>query len=244
MDQTKVILLAAPRTGSFMITEALSTVDGSIVFPAIFSENEWNNPRQQMSKLRSEVSPKWAALSERVAHPEDLLEEIVAAHTEYKLLGFKHMVVKEHELTRKFLLDSSWKKILLSRRNILAAYSSNKTAVMARENRKATGKFERVHVCAFDEAEFTRFARARVRLYDRTREFAKAHSIPLFEVEYTDVRKPEGFKNIMDFLGAEGKFEFVTLKRNSDDTLSRFHEPDVVRSHLDKIGHPEWASEE
>src|SRR5580704_16984935 len=126
------VVLSMPRTGSSMLTERLSTHSAVRCFPAIFSAAGWYDGRPTgkgglMSWIRDNMDPEWEDHVRRTTLPGKLLQEILTKNTDKSAIGFKHHLSAPREIT-DFVLGLQRRKILLTRRNYLAAYSSQKIA--------------------------------------------------------------------------------------------------------------------
>jgi hypothetical protein len=94
----------------------------------------------------------------------------------------------------------------------------------------------------FDPDEFRVFAGKRNFFYARARELVRK---PCMEIDYTQARTPEGIEKIGRFLDVDpsGFGPPKTLKRNSDDIVSRFSNPQLVRSYLRENALEHWEVE-
>src|ERR1700683_4679076 len=124
------VVLSMPRTGSSMLTERLSTHRAIRCFPAIFSATGWYDGRPTgngglLSWIRDNMDPEWEDQARRLALPGKLLQEIAQKNADKSAVGFKHHLSAPREIT-DFVLGLQRRKILLTRNNYLAAYSSQK----------------------------------------------------------------------------------------------------------------------
>jgi hypothetical protein len=235
-----------PRTGSSMLTQWLSTHATIRCLPAIFSEAGWPSKQAEgegtLAWIRRNIDPKWDDLSLRLAKPTKLLREILAKSSDKTAVGFKHHLGSS-DITEPILgRGSGTRKIILTRNNLLAAYSSHKVAEQTGQGAARVGQSIVRATVTFDPDEFSRFVVKRRRLYEHAREQARRPSI---EIDYTAVRTPEGLAQIARFLGVDpsGFGTPQTAKRNSDDIVSRFGNSDAVRSYLEKNDLTHWATE-
>jgi hypothetical protein len=78
--------------------------------------------------------------------------------------------------------------------------------------------------------------------YAIARDKSRGRSI---EIDYTVVRGEAGIGSLGRFLGVDpsGFGQQRTTKRNSDDIVSRFDNPEVVRAYLADNGFEHWAWE-
>jgi hypothetical protein len=132
----------------------------------------------------------------------------------------------------------------LTRNNLLAAYSSQKVVELTgqgsiRVRRSAELVTARVN---FDEREFSIFCANRKALYAGARAQIKGRKL---EIDYVEARTDAGMARIADFLEIDPKdFRAAkTVKRNSDDILSRFENAAEVSTYLHENALQDWATE-
>jgi hypothetical protein len=235
-----------PRTGSSMLTQWLSTHKDVRCLTAIFSEAGW--PPKRVSGMgafgwiRGNISSEWDELSLRLAKPAKLLREIVAKSSDKAAVGFKHHIGSD-SITEPLLgRGAGTRKIILTRNNLLAAYSSHKVVEATGQGAARAGQSIVRAEVIFDPEEFSKFAAKRQRLYEHAREQVRR---PAMEIDYTAVRAEGGLAIIAEFLGVdpEGFGPQKTAKRNSDEIVSRFANPDVVRAYLREHDLERWAAE-
>jgi hypothetical protein len=242
----KFVILSMPRTGSSMLTQWLSTHKDVRCLPAIFSDAGWP-PKDARGEgalgwIRTHVAPEWDKLELRLAKPTKLLREIVAKSADKAAVGFKHHLGAD-EITEPILgRGAGTRKIILTRNNLLAAYSSHKVAAATGQGAARVGQSIARATVPFRPEEFSRFIAKRRELYGHAREQARK---PMMEVDYTMVRTEAGIAQIGQFLGVdpEGFGRQQTAKRNSDDIVSRFSNPEVVMNYLRQHGLERWTTE-
>jgi hypothetical protein len=240
----RFVVLSMPRTGSTMLTQWLCTHKDVRCLPAIFSEAGW--PRQEVhgdgvfAWIRRNIDPEWDDVARRLARPQRLIRHIIARSPDKTAIGFKHHL--DESPVNDFLLGSGLRKIILTRNNLLAAYSSHKVAASTGQGSARPGHTILRTLVTFDPREFARFIARRNRLYEYAREKSQNRCM---EIDYTVVRTESGIAGIGPFLGVDstGFGPQKTAKRNSDDIVSRFANPELVRRYLTDNGLAHWASE-
>ncbi len=248
-EKVLFVVLSMPRTGSSMLTERLSTHKAVRCFPAIFSATGWYDGRPTgsgglMSWIRDNMDPAWEEHARRLALPGKLLQEILTKSAEKSAIGFKHHLSAPREIT-DFVLGLQRRKILLTRNNYLAAYSSQKIAELtgrgaARANEDAAAITARI---PFDAGEFRAFCAARNAHYAQARTHAAGLTL---EIDYVEARKDGGMAKIARFLKIDprGFGAPRTAKRNPDNILSRFLNKDEATAYLREHELEEWAKEQ
>jgi hypothetical protein len=230
-----------------MLTRWLSTHKAVRCLPAIFSASGWPRTTKAYGKsawgwIRGNISPDWDDLSLRLAKHTKLLNEIGAKSSDKAAVGYKHHIAIG-DITETILARGpGTRKIILTRNNFLAAYSSHKVADTTGQGFVKAGRAIARATVDFDPEEFSRFAAKRLKLGEFAREMARE---PLMEIDYTMARIEAGMAQIGRFLGVDptGFGPQQTAKRNSDDIVSRFSNPDLVVTYLREQGLEDWATE-
>lgn len=241
----RFVVLSMPRTGSSMLTERLSTHQSVLCLPAIFSATGWYDGTRRagglMRWMMDRMDPDWEDHKLRLAQPRRLLAEIVKASPDKSAIGFKHHLSAEKEITG-FVFGSEIRKIILTRNNFLASYSSHKIVQITGQGAaRARAKVERQQA-RFDANEFARFCTKRENLYTRARNGAKGRKLV---IDYVEARTEEGMASVARFISIDpaGFGPARTAKRNPDDIISRFENPDDVRDYLSKHSLEHWSTE-
>lgn len=231
-----------------MVTERLSTHSDIRCFPAIFSATGWYDGRPTgkgglMSWIRDNMDPEWEEYSRRIALPGKLLQEILAKNGEKSAIGFKHHLSAPREVT-DFVLGLQRRKVVLTRNNYLAAYSSHKIAELTGQGAvraQPAAQVIRAHV-HFDVREFQAFCAARASHYADAR--SRAVGLML-DIDYVEARTDAGMAKIARFLKIDprGFGPPKTAKRNSDNIVSRFVNNDEVAAYLREHSLEHWARE-
>lgn len=236
----KMVLLSMPRTGSTMITRTLSQHDQAYMLNAIFSEQGWGHGGKVHRALKEGLDARWDDLAYRIENRVQLLDKIFDLEAA-PCMGFKHHFSGSNEITKTVLEDDSIAKIILNRTNLLACYSSNKLAVL---HRSLPSDAEKPKQIEFTAEEFKRYVFRRKRAYSRWDEIIDAHADNCLRTTYAEARTDAGMDKVTAFLGlSKSKLKSPTKKRNSDDVLTRFTNPDEVSACLREEGLEDWATE-
>lgn len=236
------------RTGSSMLTGRLGTHSAIRCFAAIFSERGWYRSDRRVGGvyrwIDDNMDPSWVSYELRVGQPRKLLSEIAAKSVSKKAVGFKHHLEHSSREITDFVLALQRPKIILTRNNFLAAYSSSKVVELTGQGSVRARRGPKVvHALAtFDAQEFAAFCANRTALYANARAKAKGRRL---EIDYVRARTDEGMAEIANFLGVDpaGFGAPKSAKRNSDDVLSRFENRSTVASYLRKKSLDQWAVE-
>jgi hypothetical protein len=244
--RVKFVLFFLTRSGSNMLKEWLSGHNSVRCLLSIFGKDQgWPKPGVYQNRYRwvcDNISPQWDDLEVRQTKPLKLLREIAACSPDKSVIGFKHQLNREPITDRLLGVGKELRKILLVRDNILASYSSDKVSDVTGQGTARLGTTVIRAKVRFDPDEFQVFAEKRRYFYARARELMRK---PCMEIDYILARTPEGIEKIGNFLDIDpsGFGAPKTLKRNSDDILSRFSNPRLVRSYLRENALEHWEVE-
>lgn len=236
---SKVVLLSMPRTGSTMVTRQLASHPRISFLGAIFSVLGWSGVGREYRRLREGLSPEWDHLDYRIAHRRELMDKWFGEVEPGECYGIKHHLTGSPEVTEEFLADPGIARILLTRHNALACYSSDRMVKLKEQDAAGEAKV------IFDAKDFDGYLMRRRRSYETWRPKVMRATAPWMELEYTDARVSSGMRRVVEFLGLDPSLlgSQTTPKRNADDVLTRFANPDAVVTHLRLIGEEGWCWE-
>jgi hypothetical protein len=181
--------------------------------------------------------------------------ERIASNWTKPCFGFKIFPRHDDAWLKETLDDPDWKKIVLYRENVLAAYSSHRIATArSKWSDTATAKTELVveendyaieDQTEFDADEFEKFRGLYQKPYsDWLARLTETRQFFCF-LEYRMLRNPRFLTSACSFLEAKPPPTFTTklVKTNSSNILSRFRNAVDVRDYLAQIGRLDWQSE-
>jgi len=228
-----------------MVTERLSQHPDVECYSAVFSEKGYLTDRirdaERLDRF-TRINDRWRDLKARLRRPGEFLAALDGVSPE-STVGVKHHLNGVVRAT-KFLLSEPCPKIVLTRRNLLACYSSQKLVEITGMGFAQVGEVVPRARCRFVPREFAEYRRVRKRIYVNGIRKITETGAPLFVIDYTAARTEAGIAAMLAFLGkppAPG--EWPTLKRHGDDILARFENPDEVMAHLKAIRQEDWAEE-
>ncbi len=241
----RFVILAAQRTGSYMLASALDAIDGVTCYGELFRKRGKGVEADYaiLQKLGGEFDSV-AARHQR--HAEFL--DAVFAHTEAGLAGFKLMLRQAPAVQEAVLGSPDYRKIVLDRPNVLALYSSHLIAkqtgigFMRRGEKTVAAKVE------FDSAEFRGFWRRYRRKYEQLgMQLADGERDDVIRVEYLDLLQGRAFARVLAFLGIDAEPDISsylgTQKRNRSEIVQRFSNPEDVIDALRGLDRAEWLNE-
>lgn len=246
----RFILFSMTRTGSSMVSARLSQHPDMVCYPAVFSPKGFPvlgvEPPQiaddatGLAARLSRMDPVWGEVETRAGRYEDFLDALELVSPE-PVMGIKHHLGMD--LTEQLIAEPG-PKIVLTRKNLLAAFSSGRLAKALGIGAAKPGDVIPDAKVPFDPEAFDLWSRRRSNRFARWRAQIEATGDPVLELDYTAARTEEGVAAMCRFLGMEpAPGEWPTLKRHGSRTVDRFDNPDVALAHLKAIGHEEWAEE-
>lgn len=247
----RFVIICAPRTGSSHLVSVLSGHPELLVNGNIF---DGRGPGRlyvfwEKTQLTPAVQANLIDLRER--DPEAFLEQIFNMTHGRMHVGFKMFRGENDRILDQIIKDSSIRKIVLYRRNVLANFAS---ALVARK----TGKYSLREGMPVGDVPKVRFNAERFsRFHDRYTEFfgdiidrLNAQGQAHYFINYEDINEPRVLAGLITFIGAdpirsiakENQFK-RQVKQNSSDILSRFSNRRRVERFLREHGLLHWIHE-
>jgi hypothetical protein len=140
------------------------------------------------------------------------------------------------------MADRAVRKIVLSRRNRLAQYASERAA---REVGSYSASAEKPPVI-FRRSEFERFLGRTRAFYEQTEETLRATAQEFFPLHFDQINDAEVVGKLLRFIGCDTPGADVREppgNRASADVLSRFDNPQTALDWLEENGLAEWRFE-
>lgn len=243
----RFVIIASPRTGSNNLVFKLRA------HPAILCNGEVFHPKNvwvfwPKGELTDPVKAELLQLKR--ADPRGLLERVFAANFGRSVVGFKIFRGQNDEIMERLIDDSSIRKIVLYRKNVLANYSSTLAA-----NRTKTFSIRDVGEpmgspkVPFAPKRFVNFHNSYMEFYHYVLNRLNAKREQFYFLNYEDINDGHLFANLLNFLGVDPEV-FSTepelkpfVKQNPADILSRFANPDDAAGFLHRHGLLHWAHE-
>lgn len=247
--QRRFVILATPRTGSNMLVSLLNDHPEVTCFGELMRATpKWMLKQGYRGALRSleDVDPRWRDDRTRFADPEGFVDEVIEKLAEAETVGFKLMLAQHPSYMQSLILDTRYKKIVLSRSNVLAAYSSDKIAKATGQGTARVGMEVKRATVSFDSEEFEQFLAQRRRQYMDVKALLRRHDQTFLEAEYLDLVTGRATSDILRFLGVDPSraVQPETIKRNPSDLLKRFDNPAEVRRTLRELDAEHWTVEQ
>ncbi|MRX49075.1 hypothetical protein GI374_01200 [Paracoccus sp. S-4012] len=234
--RTRFVIFSSARSGTSLVTATLGQHPDIYCHAEIFQAKRENHI---LKEFRAAHDVEGLAKT-----PVKLARAVLDFTPGPPVVGFKMWTWQAPAAAREILADPGLRKIVIERKNRLAAYSSVRLAfttgvwnLWPGEGRKAAPP-----LLPFDAADFEAFLKRQQKLFDEYRAHAAGE---LLEVAYGELPDP-GIARIQAFLGvAPRDLAPRRQKLHSDDILARFapEARDAVRAAVERAGHPEWLRE-
>lgn len=235
----KFVVFSQPRSGTSLLVETLNFHHDIYCHGEIFHEvTEWHIRKEYVAKF---------GLPIRQSSQEEFCYSVLSFTNGRASVGFKMWLDQAPDAGLVLLKDKGIKKIILTRENRLAQFSSSMLAQKTGVWNITVGRDSKVEsitnppTLGFSAAAFKRFVEYQDNIF-RTYEKASGEVLLL---KYVDVARLE-FGKIYDFLEVEFvASEPAKQKLYSSDILSRFHpsHKNEILDILAAIGKPEWVFE-
>jgi hypothetical protein len=243
MPSQRFVIFAHTRTGSYHLVSLLDS------HPQIDCHGELlqrdppveRRPSGHLSII-GQMEDRYHSFEYRRLHYEGFLEDVFK-HSD-RIVGFK-LIAGQHDPAMVYcIMEPTIKVIYLYRDNLLAAYSSEQIAKKTGQNLvKINWMLKRAKV-VFDAKVFEGRRRARESRHKLYMELLKRSGSDYLILEYNELARRKTQNDILAFLSApSAELKSSYQKRNTDDIVARYSNPDEVRSHLLEIGRPDWAME-
>ncbi|QLC21732.1 hypothetical protein HFP51_05805 [Parasphingopyxis sp. CP4] len=220
--------------------------------PAIFTEKGWKrwaednpNTRSEMIQRLAQLAPEWNDVERRLSGMDDLLATLEDLNGDKRAFGFKQHFGKPGRSSTQQIIDLKLPTLILDRSNVLACYSSSKIAKKTGQGSLIDPAKRRRAKVDFVPDEFSLFLARRRKIDKHWNGELEKTGVDTMTLEYNEARTLAGMERVAEFLGQEaGKFgDWGTAKRNSNNILSRFSNPDNAEAYLEAHDLMDWAEE-
>lgn len=235
----KFIVVCSGRTGSNLLCGILAS------HPYVISYYEVFHPSAIFMGGDSPVR-KEQILAERDADPISFIKHLYSRSGGHHALGFKLLLTQNEVAMEHCLTDPGVKKIILSRENVLAQFSSQKIAEQTEQWAKVSEMPDVGAKLVFDHDEFLEYLNETRANYQAVDE--RLTNIPddqIVRIEYTNIAERKTVASLFKFVGVPNfEITFPAIKKqNTSAILDRFENPSDVVDTLRDLGKPEWIHE-
>jgi len=232
------IIITAARTGATWLGTSLNS------HPEIAFLGEFYRARRRVLKSLGLPSPVAAAMQRHM--PFVYIRFAQWRHRDAATIGFKLGLFDDTPFREQLLSAPLIPKILLHRRNLLAAFSSLAMAADSDHWRVEPGEVVKRSKIAFNARRFDRFCRNRSNFFADLRARFESSAQAYCDVAYEDLADAGQRQEILEFLGVDPTIELTSElpRQNTPHIIDRFSNPDDVRRHMAEIGRTEWLGED
>lgn len=241
----KLVILSMPRSGSGFLYTMLNSHPDIVVHGELFKPR---NIGALSGKLKREKRKNidWLNFEYREKFPVDFMEKAIFYDEKVKYSGFKIFFPQNEEILRHVIKEGEYRKIVLRRDNVLATYSSARTAQASGQGKVRKGdKINRVKI-DFSISDFELFRARREKYFNWAYKLLEEADADFFDIEYTELIGSNKFQEIMKFLGVNNEIELESevVKRNPSNIIERFNNKKDVINYMEQIGKYEWIGNE
>ena len=212
------VVLAGMRTGSNLLEEQLSAMQGLQSYGELFNPHFFGKPKQQ--------SQFGLSLSARDSDPVQVIAAMCRDGGNFP--GFRLFYDHDRRVIDHVLADPKAAKIILTRRPV-DSYVSLKIA-------RKTGQWwlgdmtsARAAKVAFDAAEYADFLNTLSEYQAHIRRALQTSGQSAFHIDYSELREPDVIAGLGQFLGVEGLTEKTNVAakvQNPTPVVERLSNPD------------------
>lgn len=241
------VILAMPRTGSQHLCSLVDSHPHCIAHGELFNPVRVGMIRGALSRQLEQYADRLCPEA-RTLDPAGFLRFVLGFDRSVAQAGYKHFLDHHQQMMKRLIADHEVLKILLTRENLLASYSSRGIAL-------ATGRAHHVRTSKlpvpsetvpFRARAFSRHRRTYENRYREVRSILKQSGSKYLELEYRRLNTSNVRNQLFDFLGVEREYPVLTRlsKINDNDIAARFTDPDSVLRYLRSIDKLDWAVED
>ncbi|GEA03269.1 hypothetical protein KUL17_21660 [Alteromonas sp. KUL17] len=238
------VIYTSQRTGSTMLRDVLSQIEGSYCFPELFRAFD-DVPEWLELSVQKGLDKKFLSRDYRENNRLAFFDSLMKLHGDKALVGFKLMSLQDKGFLHSLVARSPTKVIHLYRDNMLAVYGAAKQAQKSGKAHIKSGETFHTDTVQFDSDEFSAFLTRNNKRIQLEKETLNTLEQAYLSIEYVTLSQYEGFASIFNFLDI--KVEHIPhstyIKRNSWDVLQRFSNPDTVSTYLKEADKCHWSVE-
>jgi LPS sulfotransferase NodH len=238
------VIIASPRTGSTHLTALLHRHSDIICHGEIFHP-QMKNPLKRWQSSESVPEGVSEMVELRRSDPREFLRRVFRNDDGGKHVGFKIFNGHNNEILDELIADTSVKKIVLFRPNLLAVYSSSRIAHKIGERVIKTPR-ESQPLVRFESKKFVKYCRKYTSFYRDVLQSLEGGRQPFHFLNYETINDPIFFAAVVAFIGADpakATLQPASIKQNSSELLKRFCNPEEVEELLRSEGRLNWLYE-
>lgn len=232
-----------PRSGTGFLYTLLDSHPDLVVHGELFKPRGIGSVS---TKLKRELKgQRWFNTEFREKESIEFVTRVLECRSDFKRSGFKLFFPQNETVLKHVISSPEYKVINLTRSNILAMYSSARTAQASGQGKVKIGEKPKQVKIEFDVDDFLNFKRRRDTYVGKGVELLKQSGKEYLDIEYTDLKHDEKLQYILNFL--EVPFAGLTAgvkRRNPSIILDRFLNPEAVVDYFTSQGQESWLQQE
>lgn len=234
-----------PRSGSSYLYTKLNSHPSMVVHGELFKPRGIGALSGKLGQNRK-LNLFWLNQKYRERYPLKFLDKAMDFDKEIDCAGFKLFFPQNKLVLEHIVKSDDYKKIVLSRENLLAAYSSARTARASGQDKVFKGETPKKVKIIFIPEDFESYCNRINKYVGVGVNLLKKLKVNYLSLEYSEIASNYPFYNILDFLEIDNKvtLESDVIKRNSNKILDRFENPEEVFSYMEKIDKIHWIEKE
>jgi len=232
----KFVLIGMPRVGSNFVVGMLNR------HPDILCHYELANPSSVIGPMAA-ASVLTQEFRER--DPVGFVQAAFDSGRAKKAVGFKIFGGDVSAICQYVLDEQEIRKLVITRPNLLAAFSSQKIALKTGVWGARSKDDLHSPKIPFDRVEFEHYRSYAEHFFEGVRKKLLLSGQNYLEIFYDRLHDSEQKKSIFSFLKVDVPKDpsFDSLKQNTPNLLERFSNPGDAARHLVSIGRESWSKE-
>ena len=241
----KFVILSMPRSGSSYLYTKLNSHPSMVVHGELFKPRGMGALSGKLRQNRK-LNLVWLNQRYRERYPLKFLAKAMNFDKEIDCAGFKLFFPQNKLVLEHIVKSDDYKKIVLSRENLLAAYSSARSVQVAGQKKIFKGETPKSVKIIFIPDDFELYCNRINKYVGLGVDLLKKFNVKYLPLEYSEIASNYPFNNILDFLEMDNTvtLESAVIKRNSNTILDRFENPEEVFSYMNKINKMHWIDNE
>ncbi len=235
----KFVVICEPRTGSNLLCSILDKN------PYVGCHFELFNPNAIYYRMQETVRDK-AALATRDGDPILFLEQMYQNAANHRAMGFKLFPSQNRNVFQYCMNATDIKKIILTRENLLAQYSSKLISVQTEQWTAPHSTRPAQTIVNFSKDDFLNYISTINESTKKIEEALKpAQPENSYKVRYAQLADRRTVRMLFKFIRVPNfEISFPPLnKQNTSEILDRFSNPTEALDTLNELGKPAWANE-
>jgi LPS sulfotransferase NodH len=234
-----IVVLSQPRSGSTMLGTMLDSHPDIRFVGELFMERTLPKGLRDIRRAvrRSGVAGTWSA-----RHLRSLQQNVAPS-----MLGFKLMLHQHPGLLRNVASRSDVAKVVLSRENLLAVWSSEEVRGVTGQGVVRLHQEARTAKVCFNPKQFSRYVEAKQRQLRWLEGVLLTSRGPVIRLSYAQLSgdaRATAARMLSHLKVSDNELQISTVRRNPSDILSRFTNPDAALAFLRNNGLESWAEPE